>query len=126
LTGRTYAADGDNDGRVLRIGKRTPLWHHRHNMHVEIEVTAQCVCGDEMCVWTVGSSMTSLDQKPCFLSYEIPILIISLNQGFCSVWITTVEILVLAPEAVGNKHLFVLLDWCLLHDGRLGSWGSFF
>ena len=95
-------------------------------MHVEIEVTARCVCGNEMCVWTVGSSMTSLDQKPCFLSYEIPILIISLNQGFCSVWITTVEILALAPEAVGNKHLFVLLDWSLLHDGRLGNWGSLF
>lgn len=76
-------------------------------------------CGDEMCAWMVGSSMTSLEQKPCFLSDEIPILTANLNQG----WITTVEILELAPEVVGNKHLFVLLDWCLLHVGRLGSWG---
>ena len=61
-------------------------------------------------------------EKPCFLSDEIPILTANLNQG----WITTVEILELVPEVVGDKHLFVLLDWCLLHVGRLGSWGLLF
>lgn len=31
-------------------------------------------CGDEMRVWTAESSMTSLEEEPCFPSDESPML----------------------------------------------------
>lgn len=48
--------------------------------------------------------MTSLEQEPCFLCDEIPILKTTWIRGFCSVWITTVEILKLVREVVDDKH----------------------